>query len=448
MAISRLADKPATAEMSVRHVPFGAATGDEATSPRQSMIRSFRASREEIAMHPNRKHLTGGAALAVLTALAGCGPEAAPPAPEAPKVTVQRPQPRDLKEHVEFNGWLAPDQVLEVRSRVRGHIHKVHFTDGQMVKKGDLLFELDPRPFQAEIDKVKDQVKIFEAKMFASEKDLVRVKQLVKTGSATQQELDKVDADVKALGAQVAATKNEVTRVELDLEYSKIRSIFAGRIGKAELTEGNLVNAGGSDPLMATVAVIDPIRVYFNVDERALQRYAKSRNVQGKNLTDLLSSLKTTEAPFLFAQDGETEFAHPGKIAFADNRIDPGTGTIQLYGTVANPTGRFLPGARVRVRLETGQPTPSLLVPETAVLADQDKRYVLVVDEKNTVRRRNVILGALTDDGLRAVQPADKLPDGEKPEGWRVVVDNLQRARLNYPADPQEPKSAAAPDKS
>src|SRR5262245_24784163 len=347
------------------------------------------------------KAINFAASLVLACAVCSCSEAPARVEPPPPKASVAHPQTRELVDYDSYNGWLDSPDKVDVRSRVRGHVQKVHFTDGQMVKKGDLLFELDPRPFQAEIDKVKDQVRIFEAKKFAAEKDLVRVKQLVESKSATVQELDKVDADVKALGAQVDATKNEITRVELDLEYSKIKTNVSGRIGKAELTEGNLVNAGGSDPLMATVAVIDPIRVYFNVDERALQRYAASRNVQGKNLAELLSSLKTAEAPFLFAQDGETTFAHPGKIAFADNRIDNATGTIQLYGTVANPKGQFVPGARVRVRLETGQPTPSLLVPETAILADQDKRYVLVVDDKNTVRRHNVTLGALTDDGLR-----------------------------------------------
>jgi multidrug efflux pump subunit AcrA (membrane-fusion protein) len=126
-------------------------------------------------------------------------------------------------------------------------------------------------------------------------------------------------------------------------------------------------------------------------------------------------------------------------VAFADNRIDPATGTVQVYGFVSNEDGKFLPGARVRVRLPIGEPYTALLVPETAILADQDKRYVLVADGENNVRRRNVTLGTLTDDGLRVVQPADTPDTGEKPGQWRVLTDNLQRVRINYPVDPQQP---------
>jgi multidrug efflux pump subunit AcrA (membrane-fusion protein) len=154
--------------------------------------------------------------------------------------------------------------------------------------------------------------------------------------------------------------------------------------------------------------------------------------------------MKDDKATFTFARDGEKEFKHTGTLAFADNRIDPTTGTMQIYGTLSNKDGNFVPGARVRVRLTIGKPYEALLVPETAILSDQDKRYVLIADDKNVVRRRNVTLGALTEDGMRAIQPEDKLPEGEKPENWWVLVDNLQRARLNYPIDPQKPAAQAA----
>jgi RND family efflux transporter MFP subunit len=243
----------------------------------------------------------------------------------------------------------------------------------------------------------------------------------------------------------------------LDLEYSHIKAEIGGRVSQARLTEGNLVNAGGSDPLLTTIVSIDPTRVYFNVDERSLIRYAKNLSGGGKKLrtkaktiTEALTNIKDLEGNFTFALDGEKEFTHKGKLVFGDNRIDPTTGTMVLYGTVDGPGGAYLPGARVRVRIPIGKPYQALLVPETAVLADQDKRYVLIVDEKtpsegaeNAVRRRNVTLGTLTDDGMRSVTPADKLQEDESPAQWWVVVDNLQRARLNYPVDPQKPQSAA-----
>jgi RND family efflux transporter MFP subunit len=353
------------------------------------------------------------------------------------------PRPQDLTNAVEFNGWMQPDKIQEVRSRVRGHIKKVNFTDGQIVKKGDLLFEIDPRPFQASLDAAKAQVKAAEAQLKLATTEVARIRPLVRTGAATAQEMDVWMAKQDVAAADKNKADTGVEQANLDLEYSRITADIGGRIGRAELTEGNLVNAGGSDPLLATIVSSDPIRVYFNVDERSLQRYARNVNATGKNVTEVLAALKDSQVDFTFALEGESGFKHTGRLAFSDNRIDPDTGTIQLYGTVPNPDGFFVAGARVRVRLPTGKPFPALLVPETAILSDQDKRYVLIADDKNLVRRRNVTLGMLTDDGMRAVQPADKLPDGERPEDWWVIVDNLQRVRLNDPVDPQKPGEAA-----
>jgi multidrug efflux system membrane fusion protein len=384
------------------------------------------------------------AALSLL--IAGCSSEPPARVAEAPKVGVMHPQSQELSDYEEFNGWLEPNASVDIRARVRGHISKVNFTDGQYVEKGQILFELDPRPFENEIGQAAEKVKIYEAQKVAAQKEESRLKELLKKGGASLQQVEKAEADTISLDAQIAASQSELASKKLDLEYSQIRSEIAGRVGRAQLTEGNLVNAGGSDPLLTTVVSVDPIRVYFNIDERSLQRYAHNLGVEGRSLTDLLAKLKDSKAAFSFAQDGEKQFSHEGTLAFGDNRIDPTTGTLQLYGTMNNKDGRFLPGARVRVRLRIGKPYPALLVPETAILADQDKRYVLIVDEKdkNAVRRRNVTLGTLTEEGMRAIDPVDKPAEGEKPGDWWVIVDNLQRARLNYPVDPQKPGSSAA----
>jgi RND family efflux transporter MFP subunit len=318
---------------------------------------------------------------------------------------------------------------------VRGHIKSVNFTDGQYVKKGDLLFELDPRPFQAEIGKASDSLRVFEAQKTAVDKEQVRLELLQTKGGASMQQVEKAQADSLALAASISAAQNEIDRTKLDLEYSRITADIDGRVSKAELTEGNLVNAGGSDPLLTTIVSVDPVRIIFNVDERSMQRYAKSIGASGGNLTDLLAKLKDQETKFYFALDGETGFEHEGTLRFGDNRVDPQTGTIQVYGTVSNPNGMFVPGSRVRVRLTIGKPYTAMLVPDTAILSDQNKRFVLIVDDKNTVRRRNVALGAITDDGMRAIQPADALAEGENIAEWKVIVDNLQRARINYPVD-------------
>lgn len=381
--------------------------------------------------------------LFVCIGLAGCSQAPPPAPPEIPKVTVAHPEKRSLTDNVEFNGWLEPADTVDVRARVRGHIQKIHFTDGQMVKKGDLLFELDPRPFKAALDAAKAQLKIAEANYDLASKEYDRSYGLMRVNAAKREEVDVWTAK-KAVGdAEKLAAQAYIEKAKLDVEYSRVTADTSGRIGKAQLAEGNLVNAGGSDPVLATIVTIDPIRVVFNVDERLLQTRGEEFQKQGKTLTEVLSALKDTKAPFTFAQDGEREFNHKATLTFGDNRIDPGTGTILAYGTADNKDGRYLPGARVRVRFPiAGKTAPGLLVPETAILADQDKRYVLIADDKNVVRRRNVTLGVLTDDGLRAIQSADKLPDSEKVENWQVLIDNLQRARLNYPIEPQTPPAA------
>jgi RND family efflux transporter MFP subunit len=383
--------------------------------------------------------------LAALSLIAtGCEEPPAAVAPPPPKVTVMNPEQRELSDHEEFNGWMAADKTVEVRSRVKGHIQKIHFTDGQYVKRGDLLFELDPRPYLAEIGKARDSLRVYEAQKVAADKEEARMRILQKKGGASVQQVEKAEADALALAATISAARNVITYAELDLEYSRITADIDGRVSKSELSAGNLVNAGGSDPLLTTIVSVDPIQINFNVDERSMQRYAKSVGARGENLSDLLANLKDRKSKFSFALDGETSFEHEGELQFGDNRVDTSTGTIQVYGHVPNANGMFVPGSRVRVRLTIGQPYPATLVPDTAILSDQDKRYVLIVDDKKTVRRRNVTLGMIADDGMRAVVPADKLADGETTAQWQVIVDNLQRARLNYPVEAEMPGTTIA----
>ncbi len=385
--------------------------------------------------------LLSGILLLVAT---GCESTPAVAPPEAPKVTIMHPAQRELSDHEEFNGWMGADKTVDVRARVRGHIQKVNFTDGQYVKKGDLLFELDPRPYQAEIGKASDSRRVLEAQLTAAEKEEARLRILETKGGASTQQVEKAEADRLALQAQISAVQNEIDRTKLELEYSRITADIDGRVSKAELTEGNLVNAGGSDPLLTTIVSVDPILIYFNVDERSMQRYAKSVGARGGSLSDLLANMKDQKARFVFALDGETGFTHEGTLQFGDNRVDPSTGTIQVYGTVSNAKGMFVPGSRVRVRLTIGMPYTAMLVPDMAILSDQDKRYVLVVDDKSTVRRQNVALGAITDDGMRAILPADKQAGDENIAQWQVIVDNLQRARLNYPVEAEMAKPSIA----
>ena len=314
----------------------------------------------------------------------GCGPKQAPhPLPPTPRVTVahleeletprtpeghRRPPRRSARSSIptsSADGSPAPETV-EVRARVRGHIEKVNFTDGQIVKKGDLLFTLDKRPFQAELDRAAEEVRIYEAQKSAAEKEFARQKELLGKGGASRSQVEKIEADVAALTAQIESAKQEVERRRLELEYASITAPIAGRTSRAMLTEGNFVNAGGSDPVLTTIVAVDPIHVYFYVAERDLQEYrAARRKIDPEAAKKTVRELKVV---CHFGLETETGYPHEGMLDFSDNRIDPETGTIQARGIAPNPDGRFIPGSRVRVRVPTSLSYKATLVPDVALL--------------------------------------------------------------------------------
>ena len=199
------------------------------------------------------------------------------------------------------------------------------------------------------------------------------------------------------------------------------------------LTAGNLINAGGSDPVLTTIVAIDPIYVYFDVDERSLQRYAKARGAATRP-----TSLREVKLAFNFGLESDNGYPHAGVLDFANNEIDPQTGTIQVRGVVPNPTGAFVPGSRIQIRVPISEEKPALLLPDTAVLTDQDKKYVLVVDEKNVVQRRDVELGKLRDDGSRVIRSGSTARSGITESDW-IITQGIQMARVNYPVEPIRP---------
>lgn len=391
----------------------------------------------------------------------GCAepPEVAEPPP--PKVTVQHPATRTLVDYDRYNGWTQASDTVEVRSRVRGHIRQVHFTDGQLVEKGDLLFELDPRPFQAEIDRAKDQLKVDEAQLEFATAEAARYEEMYAKKAVAKSEVEKYRAGRNSWKAKVEAAEQEITRRDLDLEYSRVTAEIPGRVGRANLTAGNLVNAGGSDPLLTTIVAVDPIYVYFAVDEPSLLKYRarhaarqydvstdKEAGQDAQNGTDAPETTKESDEekprqnvvkdlriPVEFGLDTDTGYPHRGTIDFADNRIDPETGTLEVRGTASNSAGLFVPGARVRVRVPISDEYQATLIPDEAILSDQDQRYVLVVNDANVVVRRGVTLGRLLPDGMRVILPAAEGHEGLASSDW-VIVLGLQRARINYPVEP------------
>lgn len=361
--------------------------------------------------------------------VAGCRSSASTEKPkEAPRVTVAHPVMRSLVDEDDYNGWLEAYRTVEVRARVRGHITKVHFHDGDIVKEGQPLFDLDVAPFEAELKQAEAQIVALEAQKLAADKEVERNRNLLRSNAVSQQDFEKSEATAKSFDAQISAKKAEADRRRLDVKYAKITADLAGKISKANLSEGNLVNAGGSDPLLTTIVAVDPVYVDFNVDERAMQHYQEiGARRRGK---DSQQSLRDQKMSFSFGLDTEKGFPHQGQLVFADNKYNPGTGTILVRGVAPNPDGRLVPGSRVRVRVPVSDPYEAALVPDTSVNTDQDQKYLLMVGEGNVVKRQNVRLGRLLDDGMRVIlEPALKANE------W-IIVEGMELARLNYPVEP------------
>ena len=379
---------------------------------------------------------TGIVVVLACFSVAGCGDTKSGKIKEAPRVTAAHLVVRSLMDEDDYNGWLEAYKTVDVRARVRGHITKVHFQDGDLVTEGKTpLFDIDEAPFQAELAQTEAQAKALEAQEVSAKKDLERNRILITKNAVSQQDLDKSEADAKSFEAQIMAKKSEADRIRLDLKYAKIIAPLTGRISKANLVEGALVNAGGSDPVLTTIVMTDPIYVDFNVDERAIQRYQQADS----SSPEKQKSLREREIKFTFGLDTEKGFPHEGRLVFADIKYATGTGTVLVRGEARNPDGQLIPGSRVRVRIPVSEKYEAAVVPDSAVLSDQDRKYLLVLGKDNMVLRRDITPGRLLDDGLRVILPAPGEKTAEWIKNWEkqwVITVGLQRARVNYPVQP------------
>lgn len=308
-----------------------------------------------------------------------------------------------------------------------GYLTEVKFTDGQEVKQGDLLFQIDPRPFQAVLESANGQKAQWEAKLARGEADVQRYEKLVPTGAATPQDLDKATADVGEAIAAIQSAQAAIDRAELDLQFAKIAAPISGRISRAQITSGNLVR--GDNELLTTIVSLDPIYVYFDVSERDLLRF-QARGRAARAAAAPQPELRVQKIQVQLGLANEPGYPHEGVIDFADNRVNPTTGTIRLRGVFDNAKRIFSPGLFARVRVPISDSYRAVLVAERALGIDQGVRYVLTVDDKQIVKRQFVELGPLQDDGLRVIT------SGLTPDDW-VVVNGLQRARPGKPVTPQ-----------
>jgi RND family efflux transporter MFP subunit len=379
--------------------------------------------------------------LVVAAAGIGCRRETTVSAPP-PEVSVSQPVEEPVQESLEFTGRTSAIESVEVRARVTGYITKVAFAAGARAEAGDLLFEIDPREYQAAVLRAEGQVARLRAQLARAESEVARNQALRPSGAASARELERSVAERGAAEGELKADLAQLETARLDLEFTRVTAPVAGRVSRAEVTQGNLVVVGASGgPLLTTIVSLDPIYVDFDADERALIRFRKASIVRDGVAKP--EDVRAAAIPVLVALADEADFPHRGTLEFVDNRVDPSTGTIRVRAVLPNAAGLLTPGLFVRVRLPVGEPRTGLLVTDRAIGTDQDRKYVLVVNDTNVVEYRQVKLGGL-HGGLRAVT------EGLAPGEW-VIVNGIQRSRPGVTVAPQKvsmrpgPPPGAAP---
>jgi len=355
-----------------------------------------------------------------LAVMAGCGESvsAKREAPRPPEVGVIQPIERVLPEWQVYTGRLEAVDRVEVRARVTGFVERVHFDEGAVVGRGDLLYELDSRTFVAGRDAAKARVDEAEARFALARSESERVEGLIVHRAVSQEELDQrrhqVDAGAATLAAARAALENE----ELALEFTRVMAPVSGRIGRALVTEGNLVSGGSGDAtVLTTIVSLDPIYFRFPIDEPTALR-----------LREVVDAARES-VPVELSLSGRDEFARRGRLDFLDNRIDEETGTLLVRAVFGNRDAALVPGAFGRVRLQIDPPRTRLLVPEKSLGIDQTQEVLMVVGDDGVVERRVVSTGPVTD-GWRVIR------SGIDP-GQRVVVEGLQVARPGTTVTPR-----------
>jgi multidrug efflux system membrane fusion protein len=374
----------------------------------------------------SRRSLFAAVAALIFAVVCGCSDEARskPPAPSAPEVSVAEVVCKQLDDADEFTGRLEAVHVVDVRPRISGFLQKVNFKEGAIVHQGDVLFEIDPRPMQAEVDKLKGDLAEAKSELARAESDFQRAERLHNNNGMSTEEYDRRSALKNSSGAKIASIEAALRGAQLNLDFTHVIAPITGRVSRAEITEGNLVEAGPSlgHPL-TTLVSLDPVYVYFDVDEQTYLKYAKVTRAAGSNSHNLGNEARLGLAD-------EQDFPHVGHISFVDNQVSSTTGTIRLRATFPNPNFALTPGLFGRIRLQGGGSYRGCLAKDEAVVTDLSQKYVFVLGKDNTLQYRPVKLGPITE-GLRVIRGGVK-------EGDLIVVNGLQRVRPGATVSPKK----------
>jgi len=352
---------------------------------------------------------------ALVVIVAGCSGSAQEKAQAAPQVSVAEVVCRQLGDTDEFTGRLEAVNIVEVRPRVSGYLESVHFKEGAIVQKGDLLFQIDPRPFQAEVDRLRGELAQAKSQLARAQSDFQRAERLHNNDGMSAEEYDRRAAVRNETEARIASTAAALRGAELNLEFTRVVAPITGRVSRAEITEGNLVENGAAQvrPL-TTVVSLDPIYAFFDVDEQTYLKYARLVQAESINSRELRNLVSLGLAD-------ESDFPHRGQVNFVDNQVSSSTGTIRVRATFPNKNLALTPGLFARVKLQGSGTYSGCLAKDEAVVTDLNQKYVLAVGKNNTLEYRAVKLGPIAD-GLRVVR------EGLKP-GDSIVVNGLQRVR-------------------
>ncbi|MEH2491427.1 efflux RND transporter periplasmic adaptor subunit [Bradyrhizobium sp. AZCC 2230] len=355
-----------------------------------------------------RAGLSAIAMVVMATAIAACSNSQAEAPPPPPEVDAAQIVTKSVRQWDEFTGRIAAIGAVDIRPRVSGYIDRIAFKEGDMIKAGDLLFVIDPRPYRASYDAAVAQLERARASTQLAEAQNKRAESLIKTGAISIDTYDTRSAALGQTNADVHAAEAALSTAKLNLDFTEVRSPIAGRVSRALLTLGNLVQA--DQTVLTSVVSQNPVHVYFQPDEQSFLRYRElARKGERAN----------SDNPVRVGLASETGFPHSGTVNFVNNQVDAATGTINVRATVPNPDGVFVPGLYARVQLEGRAEYIAMLIDDKAIMTDQDRKYVYVLGTEDKAKRKDIMLGSV-HDGLRVVQSGLDAND-------KVIVAGLQK---------------------